>query len=139
MDEPPLILIVDDFEDNRALYVEYLQHQGFRVAEAADGKEAVERTTSLLPAVVVMDMSLPVMDGWEATRLLKADSRTKHIVIIALTGHAEPAHAKMALDAGCNDFVPKPCAPDQLADRVRAHVGVEGARRAAQKKADAKN
>jgi two-component system cell cycle response regulator DivK len=132
--EAPLILIVDDFEDNRAMYVEYLQFKGFRVVEAVNGQEAVEKTTKLLPAVVVMDLSLPVMDGWEATRRLKANPMTKHIVVIALTGHAEAAHAKKALEAGCDDFVAKPCLPEELLDKVREHVGAKGAK----KKADAK-
>ncbi|HEY8077297.1 MAG TPA: response regulator [Labilithrix sp.] len=121
--EGPLVLVVDDFEDNRAMYVEYLQFQGFRVAEAVNGEEAVERATKLHPALVVMDLSLPVMDGWEATRRLKANPKTKDIVVIALTGHAEASHAKKALDAGCDDFVAKPCLPDQLVARIRQHVG----------------
>src|SRR4051794_36852226 len=100
--DAPLILVVDDFEDNRAMYVEYLQFQGFRVAEALNGEEAVDRTRALSPAIVVMDLSLPVMDGWEATRRIKADPKTAAIRVIALTGHAEPAHAKKALDAGCD-------------------------------------
>ena len=118
----PLVLVVDDFEDNRAMYVEYLQFQGFRVAEAVNGQEAVERTQGLLPLVIVMDLSLPVMDGWEATRQIKADPRTKHIRVIALTGHAEPAHAKKALDAGCDDFVAKPCLPENLLAKIREHL-----------------
>ena len=118
----PLILVVDDFEDNRAMYAEYLQFQGFRVAEAVNGEEAIERTLELMPCVVVMDLSLPVMDGWEATRRLKANPKTKHVVIIALTGHAEAAHAKKARDAGCDDFVAKPCLPEQLVAKVREHV-----------------
>ncbi len=121
--EAPLVLVVDDFEDNRAMYVEYLQFQGFRVAEAVNGEEAVDRATKLHPALVVMDLSLPVMDGWEATRRLKANPKTKDIVVIALTGHAEASHAKKALDAGCDDFVAKPCLPDQLVARIRQHVG----------------
>ena len=75
--DAPLILVVDDFEDNRAMYVEYLQFQGFRVAEAVNGEEAVARTRELLPPIVVMDLSLPVMDGWEATRRIKADPRPR--------------------------------------------------------------
>jgi CheY-like chemotaxis protein len=121
-EKSPLVLVVDDFEDNRAMYVEYLQFQGFRVVEAVNGAEAVERTQKLLPLVVVMDLSLPVMDGWEATRRIKADPRTKHIRVIALTGHAEPAHAKKALDAGCDDFVPKPCLPENLLTKIRDHL-----------------
>jgi CheY-like chemotaxis protein len=123
----PLILVVDDFEDNRAMYVEYLQFQGLRVAEAVNGEEAVARTKQLLPAVVVMDLSLPVMDGWEATRRIKADPKTAHIHVIALTGHAEPAHAKKALDAGCDDFVPKPCLPEDLLAKIREHLNLKPA------------
>ena len=118
----PLVLVVDDFEDNRAMYVEYLQFQGFRVAEAVNGADAVARTKELLPDVVVMDLSLPVMDGWEATRRLKADPRTARIRVIALTGHAEASHAKKALDAGCDDFVAKPCLPENLLAKIRAHL-----------------
>ena len=131
--EKPLVLIVDDFEDNRVMYVEYLQFQGFRVAEAVNGQEAIEQTQKLMPVVIVMDLSLPVMDGWEATRRIKADPKTKHIVVIALTGHAEPAHAKKARDAGCDDFVAKPCLPEALVARIREHVshaqkGTKGAK-----------
>lgn len=121
--DTPLVLIVDDFEDNRVMYVEYLQFQGFRVAEAVNGQEAIEQTQKLMPVVIVMDLSLPVMDGWEATRRIKADPKTKHIVVIALTGHAEPAHAKKARDAGCDDFIAKPCLPEALVARIREHVG----------------
>jgi two-component system, cell cycle response regulator DivK len=120
--EAPLILVVDDFEDNRAMYVEYLQFQGLRVVEAVNGEEAVDRATALLPAVVIMDLSLPVMDGWEATRRIKSNAKTKHIKVVALTGHAEPAHAKRALEAGCDDFVAKPCLPENLLAKVREHL-----------------
>ncbi len=126
-DDEPLVLIVDDFEDNRVMYVEYLQFQGFRVAEAVNGEEAIAQTKKLMPAVVVMDLSLPVMDGWEATRRIKADAKTKHIVVIALTGHAEPAHAKKARDAGCDDFVAKPCLPENLVAKIREHVAKQRA------------
>ena len=125
--DTPLVLVVDDFEDNRAMYVEYLQFQGFRVAEAVNGEEAVARTLELLPDVIVMDLSLPVMDGWEATRRVKAEPKTKHIRVIALTGHAEPAHAKKALDAGCDDFVAKPCLPEHLLTKIREHLRPERA------------
>jgi two-component system cell cycle response regulator DivK len=118
----PLVLVVDDFEDNRVMYVEYLQFQGLRVAEAVNGEDAVLRTKELLPAVIVMDLSLPVMDGWEATRRIKADPQTAHIRVIALTGHAEPAHAKKAREAGCDDFVPKPCLPESLLSKIREHL-----------------
>lgn len=130
----PLVLVVDDFEDNRAMYVEYLQFHGFRVAEAVNGEDAVAQATSLSPAVIIMDLSLPVMDGWEATRRIKADPRTKHVVVIALTGHAEAAHAKKAMAAGCDDFVTKPCLPDQLVAKIREHIQPERAPAAASAK-----
>jgi len=104
------------------MYVEYLEAHGFRVAEAADGVEAVARTLELLPSVVVMDLSLPLMDGWEATRRLKADPRSMHIRVIALTGHADAVHAQRSREAGCDDFVAKPCMPEQLLAKVREHV-----------------
>jgi two-component system, cell cycle response regulator DivK len=128
-EEAPLVLIVDDFEDNRAMYVEYLQFQGFRVGEAVNGEEAVARAIEMHPALIVMDLSLPVMDGWEATRRIKANPETKDVVVIALTGHAEAAHAKKALDAGCDDFVAKPCLPDRLMAKIREHIGGQQAQK----------
>jgi len=110
----PLVLVVDDFQDNREMYAEYLADCGFRVIEAKNGKEAIEQAFARSPNVIVMDLSLPVMDGWEATRRLKADGRTRSIPVIALTGHALQVHSKGALDAGCDAFVAKPCLPDQL-------------------------
>ena len=82
----PLILVVDDYQDAREMYAEYLQFSGFRVAEARNGNEAVEQAFALLPDLILMDLSLPGMDGWEATRVLKADQRTKQIPVVALTG-----------------------------------------------------
>ena len=114
----PLILLVDDFEDNRAMYAEYLAYSGYRVEQASDGEEALELTRRLRPDVVVMDMSLPVMDGWEATRRLKADEATKHIPIIALTGHAVGTLARGAQDAGCDAFLAKPCLPETLVQKL---------------------
>ncbi len=119
----PLILIVDDFADNRAMYVEYLAFSGFRVEEAANGKEAVEKARELLPDLVVMDLALPIMDGWEATRLIKNDPRTSRIPVVALTGHALDRHSKKAKEAGCDDFLSKPCLPDTLVERARQLVG----------------
>lgn len=122
VNDPALVLIVDDFEDNRLMYVEYLQFKGLRVAEARNGEEAVARASELLPDLIVMDLSLPVVDGWAATRTLKGDARTKHIPVIALTGHAEPAHTQRALQAGCDDFIAKPCLPDHLLAKIQEHL-----------------
>jgi two-component system cell cycle response regulator DivK len=123
---PPLLLVVDDFEDNRAMYAEYLTHAGFRVVQAADGREAVERARELLPDVVVMDLSLPVMDGWAATRVLKGDQRTRDIPVIALTGHALAGHSQGARDAGCDEFLAKPCLPGTLLAKVRSILEARG-------------
>src|SRR5262249_15295979 len=86
-DQPPLILVVDDYQDAREMYAEYLQFSGFRVAEARNGNEAVDQAFALKPDLILMDLSLPGMDGWEATRQLKADERTRNIPVVALTGH----------------------------------------------------
>jgi CheY-like chemotaxis protein len=118
----PLILVVDDFEDSRAMYAEYLVFSGYRVEQAANGREAVDKATELAPDLVVMDLSLPVMDGWEATRLLKADARTKDIPVIALTGHALSGHSRGAKEAGCDDFLAKPCLPETLLQKVEEHL-----------------
>ena len=115
----PLILIVDDYRDAREMYAEYLKFSGFRVAEARNGNEAVEQAFALKPDLILMDLSLPGMDGWEATRLLKADDRTKRIPVMALTGHALAGASEDAKRAGCDAFVTKPCLPDDLVVRVR--------------------
>ena len=82
--KPPLVLLVDDFPDNRQMYAEFLAFAGLRVAEAENGHEAVQKATTLMPDLVVMDLSLPGMDGWEATRRLKNHPKTKHILVMAL-------------------------------------------------------
>jgi two-component system, cell cycle response regulator DivK len=115
----PLVLIVDDVQDNRTVYVLFLKFSGFRVAEAENGVEALRQAEALMPDVIVMDLSLPVMDGWEATRRLKKDPRSKKIPVIVLTGHALPEHAEAAREAGCDLVITKPCLPDQLLDAIR--------------------
>jgi CheY-like chemotaxis protein len=116
---PPLVLVVDDFEDNREMFAEFLAFSGFRVAQAADGREAVHRAFELRPDVILMDLSLPGLDGWEATRLLKADERTKAIPVVALTGHSMSGHSKEATAAGCAMFLTKPCMPDTLVGAIQ--------------------
>jgi CheY-like chemotaxis protein len=118
-EEQPLVLVVDDYHDAREMYCEYLQFAGFRVAEAQNGHEALEKAFDLLPDIILMDLSLPGMDGWEATRRLKADEKTKAIPVVALTGHALAGHSEGAKEAGCDSFVTKPCLPDVLVLEVR--------------------
>ncbi|HEV8317034.1 MAG TPA: response regulator [Vicinamibacterales bacterium] len=115
----PLILVVDDYQDAREMYAEYLQFSGFRVAEARNGNEALEQAFALKPDLILMDLSLPGMDGWEATRQLKADERTQNIPVVALTGHALAGASDGAKRAGCDSFVTKPCLPDDLVVEVR--------------------
>jgi CheY-like chemotaxis protein len=123
----PLILVVDDYQDAREMYAEYLQFSGFRVAEARNGNEAVEQAFALKPDLILMDLSLPGMDGWEATRRLKADEATRHIPIVALTGHALAGASEGAKRAGCDSFVTKPCLPDDLVVEVRRMLSAKPA------------
>jgi two-component system, cell cycle response regulator DivK len=119
----PLVLVVDDFLDAREMYAEYFVFSGFRVVEATNGEEAVRKALELTPQVILMDLSMPGMDGWEATRRLKADQRTKDIPVIALTGHALTGLSESAKLAGCDAFVTKPCLPHKLFEEVRRVLG----------------
>ena len=121
-----LVLVVEDYQDAREMYAAYLQFSGFDVAEAGNGIEAIEKTQELLPDIILMDLALPKMDGWEATRRLKSDERTKHIPIVALTGHALAGHAEGARQAGCDSFVTKPCLPDALVAEIQRMLAVAG-------------
>jgi len=115
----PRVLLVDDYPDARAMYGEYLEFSGFDVVEAANGEEALARALDAGPDIIVMDLSLPVMDGCEATRRLKADARTAAIPVVALTGHALAGMSDGARQAGCAAFVTKPCLPDDLVLEIR--------------------
>ena len=115
----PLVLIVEDQSDLRQLYVQQLVISGFDVIEAENGADAVAHTAAHAPDVVLMDLSLPIVDGWEATRRLKADQRTAHIPVVALTAHDGSGELQRATRAGCDWFVPKPCPPDALISEVR--------------------
>ena len=115
----PRVLLVDDYPDAREMYMEYLEFSGFEVVEAANGIEALERAVEAKPDIILMDLSLPVMDGWEATRRLKADRRTAGIPVVALTGHALAGISEGARKAGCDAFVTKPCLPEDLVKEIR--------------------
>ena len=133
--KPRKVLIVDDFEDNRAMYAEFLRYSGLEVVEAKDGAEAVELACSEMPDLVVMDLSLPVIDGWEATRRIKHDPRTRDIPIIALTGHALEGHSQGAREAGCEGFLAKPCLPEKLLETVNSILAKRGPRLSTRTKA----
>jgi CheY-like chemotaxis protein len=116
----PLVLLVDDYADNRDIYAQFLLHAGLRVAEAENGHQALESAFATRPDVIVMDLALPGLDGWEATRRLKGDPRTKAIPVIALSGHALAGHSQGAFEAGCDQFLTKPCLPERLLEEIRA-------------------
>jgi two-component system, cell cycle response regulator DivK len=120
---PPLVLVVDDYEDTRIIYAESLRFAGFDVAEAANGADAVAIATELEPDVVVMDLAMPIMDGWEATRRLKSNPKTSKIRVMAVTGHSDAEHRLLAWRAGCDDFFAKPVLPQQLIRRIKSYLG----------------
>ena len=126
MTDPPLVLVVEDHADAREMYAAGLELAGFRVAEAADGLDAIARAIELRPAAIVMDLTLPGLDGWDATRRLKRDARTVSIPVIALSGHTLPRHIDEARAAGCVAVLLKPCLPDALAAEVRRALGAQG-------------
>ena len=115
----PLVLLVEDQPELRKLYAEHLVQSGFDVIEAGDGAAAILRTSTDVPDVVLMDLSIPVIDGWEATRRLKQDDRTAHIPVVALTARDAAGDLRQATEAGCDWFVPKPCPPHALVVEVR--------------------
>lgn len=120
--DDPYVLIVDDVEDNRDLYASYLEHAGFRVEQACDGEQALEKIAREAPAVVLMDLGMPNLDGWEATRLIKANPATSSIVVIVLTGFATREDLLRAKAAGADDIRTKPCLPHELLPLVRKHL-----------------
>lgn len=123
MRDRPLILLVEDESDLRQMYAEHFVLSGFDVIEAGNGADAISSTGANFPDVVLMDLALPVMDGWEATRQLKNDARTAHIPVVALTAHDGSGELQRATRAGCDWFVPKPCPPAALITEIRRVLG----------------
>jgi two-component system cell cycle response regulator DivK len=121
----PRILIVDDYSDGREMLAEYLKFLEFPVAEAPDGQNAMALAASWSPNIILMDLQMPGLDGWEVTRRLKADPRTKSILVVALTAHALQREVQSARAAGCDAVVSKPYALSALADALAqtVHVG----------------
>ena len=114
----PKILLVEDNEMNRDMLSRRLEKRGYTLAIAADGGVGVELAKSGAPDLILMDMSLPVIDGWEATKILKADTLTKNIPIIALTAHAMDSDRVKALESGCDDFDTKPVELTRLLAKI---------------------
>lgn len=117
------VLIVEDNEMNRDMLSRRLERKGYEVAMAFDGQAGVEMTLTFSPDLVLMDMSLPVLDGWEATRRLKADEATRNIPVIALTAHAMAGDEQKALAAGCDDYDTKPVNFKRLLSKIEAAIG----------------
>jgi two-component system, cell cycle response regulator DivK len=116
----PKILIVEDNEMNRDMLSRRLERRGFEVVIAVDGADGVAKSKSELPDIVLMDMSLPVMNGWEATRAIKADPATESMPVIALTAHSMPGDREKAMEAGCNDYDVKPVELPRLLEKMAA-------------------
>jgi CheY-like chemotaxis protein len=122
----PRIVLVEDNEFNRDMLSRRLIKRGYEVLMAEDGQQGVELVRRERPDVVLMDMSLPVMDGWEATRTLKADEATRHIPVIALTAHAMLGDEDKARAAGCDDFDTKPVDLPRILGKIEAMLAREG-------------
>jgi len=114
------ILIVEDNEMNRDMLSRRLERKGYQILIAVDGAMGIEVTRAKMPDLILMDMSLPVVDGWEATRQIKADEHLKHIPIIALTAHAMANDREKALDAGCDEYDTKPIELPRLLGKIEA-------------------
>ena len=117
------ILLVEDNEDNRIIYATALRYAGYEVFEAITGTEGVSQARTYRPDLVLMDISVPELDGWEATAILKADPMTKHIPVIAVTAHALPGDEERSLRAGCDGYLAKPISPASLVAEVDRRFG----------------
>ena len=119
----PKILVVEDNEMNRDMLSRRLQRRGYEVIVAVDGEDGVNKAQSELPDMVLMDMDLPVLDGWAATRQLKASPDTQSIPVIALTAHAMAGDREKAMDAGCDDYDTKPVEFSRLVEKMEKLLG----------------
>ena len=119
----PVVLLVEDNEDNVRIYATFLTYSGYQVIEATDGEAAIDAARTHVPALIFTDVSIPRIDGWEATRRLKADPVTAGIPIVALTAHALAADHSKSIEVGCDGYIPKPAEPRLVLDEVRRRVG----------------
>jgi len=123
MTDPKTVLLVEDNEDNRIIYATALRYAGYEVIEATTGTEGVHHARTDKPDLILMDISVPELDGWEATALLKADPATQHIPIIAVTAHALPGDEERSMAAGCDGYLAKPITPAALIGEVDRRFG----------------
>lgn len=122
-----LILLVEDNEDNQTVYRTILEHFGYQVIEAMDGETGVRLARERRPDLILMDVSIPLIDGWEATRILKGDEETRQIPIIALTAHALASDRARAQEVGCDGYLAKPVEPRRVVEEVAKMLGSDGA------------
>ncbi len=122
------VLLVEDNEDNRIVYSTILQHFGYVVMEALNGEEGIAKARAEHPDLILMDISIPVIDGWEATQVLKRDPETRGIPIIALTAHALASDREKAMEVGCDSYLAKPCEPKAVVSEVEKFIGKGNAR-----------
>lgn len=123
-DQKKTVLLVEDNEDNLVVYRTILEHVGYHVLEARDGEEGIKSATENHPDLILMDISIPKIDGWEATRRLKADDSTREIPIVALTAHALEEDRERAINAGCNGYLAKPVEPRRVVEEVQRFIGM---------------
>ena len=117
------VLLVEDNEDNRIVYSTILQHFGYVVMEALNGEEGIAKARNERPDLILMDTSIPVIDGWEVTQVLKRDPETRGIPIIALTAHALASDREKAMEVGCDSYLAKPCEPKAVVSEVEKFIG----------------
>ena len=122
------VLLVEDNEMNRDMLSRRLIRRGYEVVFAVDGQQGLEMAGSEKPDIVLMDMSLPVMDGWEATRRIKSDAALHTLPVIGLTAHAMSGDREKAIDAGCDDYDTKPVELDRLIEKIRRLLSIHAAR-----------
>lgn len=117
------VLLVEDNEDNRIVYAMMLEYHGYTIIEATNGEDAIRLAREESPDIILMDISIPGVDGWTATQRIKADEATSDIPIVAVTAHALPEHRQRAEQLGCDGFLTKPCEPRRLLEEVQSLIG----------------
>jgi len=124
------VLLVEDNEDNRIVYSTILRHFGYEVSESLNGEEGIAKARAEKPDLILMDISIPIIDGWEATQVLKHDPVTRDIPIIALTAHALASDREKAMEVGCDGYLAKPCEPRAVVAEVQRFLGKDATQNA---------
>ncbi len=120
------VLLVEDNQDIREIYDTALRNDGYAVVQAADGEEGIRLARSVAPDLILMNVALPLVDGWKATAILKRDPRTRDIPVLAVTAFTRSRDRQRARALGCASYLPKPCEPSRLLEEVRRLIGTAG-------------